>query len=567
MKRNQFKPGWAAQILYVLGAYILWTAYNLGTQDLGFGNHMLIVLICFAIATPLFIVGGRLAQRDKRLAQQNANSVAQWTLNRALIAARDGERLPVTLYLRPFALKGHLGYQAFSGGTLTVESYLPDQRQDLEMIVASEFFDTKPLVAVGDVDDAAGAGTVWASEAEWQAVIKQLVQAAERILILPGTTSGLVWEIEWLTECGQIPRCVFLMPPRPLEAEDKTEAHWATASETLAKRGLKLPAYTRDGMLFRFNEYGYVAESRSPLTTTKEGCIAKAMEEVCAGSPHLDALVSQDKCELQKPQSSSVASSPTTHEPPRSAKMLTLPWAVIVGIIFVAVLAISQMRKSSNDAESTDELPVPLTKALVAPPDIPNDVEHYLGEMEPVRTWERKTVLNKVGLDVPSGWVVEDTQEGQIARIHPPTGPIHAQVIAYEPAFNFDPTAFLVTTSPDTIKAWAERGAREAGAGMGVDMQLVCSVACSDTVIGRTQASVSYTMVGTLLGMGSEPIVSAGRFLHQRGVIIQAQVDAPASVALEYKDVIKQMVNGISIRSSADSPLRPSDGRKSDRGK
>ena len=60
------------------------------------------------------------------------------------------------------------------------------------------------------------------------------MDAARAIVVVPGTTSGLEWEIATITSAGHLDKTVFVLPP---VASEVGEARWRSVSEALGADG------------------------------------------------------------------------------------------------------------------------------------------------------------------------------------------------------------------------------------------------------------------------------------------------------------------------------------------
>jgi hypothetical protein len=76
---------------------------------------------------------------------------------------------------------------------------------------------------------------------------------------MPHDSPGLRWEIETLMGLRSIPKVLFLMPPE--SATFDARSLWKGAAAVMRDQGLALPEYRPDGLIFRLETAGSVAES------------------------------------------------------------------------------------------------------------------------------------------------------------------------------------------------------------------------------------------------------------------------------------------------------------------
>jgi hypothetical protein len=86
----------------------------------------------------------------------------------------------------------------------------------LEAVIARAVEDLGPFVALGKpgqfipVD---GAARDSVDDEHWKAHVISFLEEARGVLILPGKTGGLAWEISWLHARGMLSKVAFVIPP------------------------------------------------------------------------------------------------------------------------------------------------------------------------------------------------------------------------------------------------------------------------------------------------------------------------------------------------------------------
>jgi hypothetical protein len=137
------------------------------------------------LAPPLGIVlGAFLLYRGK-----------QYGARASALRLLDDERPPV-VYLRPFAKDESLAGQVFTAVlTPRMLSGFASEEEQLAQAVAP----IGPLVAIGQPGERLpkpGAVRAYATDAEWKGVVQHWLASARLIILRPGTTQGVWWEME-----------------------------------------------------------------------------------------------------------------------------------------------------------------------------------------------------------------------------------------------------------------------------------------------------------------------------------------------------------------------------------
>jgi hypothetical protein len=99
-----------------------------------------------------------------------------------------------------------------------------------------------PFVAIGNDDDKVftfGASRVELKDDEWQPVVLRWMAASMMIVMIPGRTEGLRWEIENVIAGNHVPRLLVFFPPRSTgrfenAREEDRAARWAMMVECFA---------------------------------------------------------------------------------------------------------------------------------------------------------------------------------------------------------------------------------------------------------------------------------------------------------------------------------------------
>jgi hypothetical protein len=109
--------------------------------------------------------------------------------------------------------------------------------------------------------------TTGSPSADWRIPVKMLVHDRDLILIVPGETPGMQWELRFLVEEHLLGRTMIVM--LPADVDPQAAERWAGARAEASGFGLKLPAYRDRGGFFRLSGDGVVVKDL-PFTTLWE---------------------------------------------------------------------------------------------------------------------------------------------------------------------------------------------------------------------------------------------------------------------------------------------------------
>lgn len=93
-------------------------------------------------------------------------------------------------------------------------------------------------------------------DADWQRLFAELAPRSSMIVIQPGSTPGVLWELDAVIARDLLDRVVFFMPPANGFHRAKTRDAWNAASVAYAERGVDLPRYSEHGALVRLEDSG-----------------------------------------------------------------------------------------------------------------------------------------------------------------------------------------------------------------------------------------------------------------------------------------------------------------------
>jgi hypothetical protein len=144
------------------------------------------------------VLGAFLLYRGK---QYGARAGAEWT---------DRDLRPPVVYLRPFAKDESLASQVFTSVlTIRVMSGLASDEEQLAKAVAG----IGPLLAIGQPGERLpkpGAIRTYATDAEWKDVVSHWLSIANLIIVRPGTSRGVSWELGHVFRIGRPDRILLL---------------------------------------------------------------------------------------------------------------------------------------------------------------------------------------------------------------------------------------------------------------------------------------------------------------------------------------------------------------------
>lgn len=68
------------------------------------------------------------------------------------------------------------------------------------------------MVAIGETDRNPGIAKYTPTDADWQVLFVRPATKASGIVIVPSTTAGTLWELDWLV-AHALAKTVFVLPP------------------------------------------------------------------------------------------------------------------------------------------------------------------------------------------------------------------------------------------------------------------------------------------------------------------------------------------------------------------
>jgi hypothetical protein len=193
----------------------------------------------------------KVAQRSLGDTYSPEERVQMATDSEALSVYKDvveGRKREFSLFLRPFYSTKKLVVDSTvfaGGGGFTVTWVLEEQ-------VANALVRFGPVIGLGTGGERFG--SILAGEDEWQRAAATLIDHATRVVCVPSSHAGTLWEIDHIAAGGHLKKTVFVMPPRNPRThrrlkKSELETDWAKLVIEMEKRDLYFPEF-RSTLIF-----------------------------------------------------------------------------------------------------------------------------------------------------------------------------------------------------------------------------------------------------------------------------------------------------------------------------
>ena len=191
---------------------------------------------------------------------------------RALEAALKQDERPPVLYLREFMREGEPFMASYSIELESLESVLSTAIEE----------SIGPFVALGDPEDfvqPGGAARMYAAETDWRASVEALVRRSCAILLQPGGSVELLWELSTLLQSGQAEKLFVAIGSTTFQAPQPT---WVAFRSAMQRAGYELPPLlASDFGLIAFDRHGHgtvydCAGDPESYVTAMASCLARA---------------------------------------------------------------------------------------------------------------------------------------------------------------------------------------------------------------------------------------------------------------------------------------------------
>jgi hypothetical protein len=120
--------------------------------------------------------------------------------------------------------------------------------------------------------------TTASPSADWRIPVKMLVHDRDLILIVPGETPGMQWELRFLVEEHLLGRTIIVM--LPADVDPQSAERWAGARAEASGFGLQLPAYRGQGGFFRLSGDGALVKDLPFTTLWERGALLDAVADL-----------------------------------------------------------------------------------------------------------------------------------------------------------------------------------------------------------------------------------------------------------------------------------------------
>lgn len=269
-EKTDFGSGRAAKLLYTVGSSFAFAIVYVMSRNPPPMEWVIPPIVVSGIVALVLImitgaVGRLFEQRHKRSNQQKRDRRAQLILEQA----RQGRASDYSLYLRSFSTTGQMPAEDTSVNVQPgFDPRYPDsQFVDLETVFAEVLEFDAPVVALGKPEEQIGAGRVKTDDDRWKDDLEVLADNALLLLVLPSPGSSLQWEIEWVNHHNYLKKSMFIMPPKKawflsLPGASKGipwEKIWQALCVRLDEKGIELPPYEKEGMIFFLGADGAVS--------------------------------------------------------------------------------------------------------------------------------------------------------------------------------------------------------------------------------------------------------------------------------------------------------------------
>ena len=174
---------------------------------------------------------------------------AVWKAIRTKSAPRllSEDRRPPILYLRTFDDDNRIKLKKYRKN---LASYV-DRTILFEEFVVGFFSRFGPVIAIGRPGEflpPVGAAREYVGDDQWQERVKELIRQSRAILIVPGRTAGIRWELRTLAETGELGKVIIVFPPA---THRRLQDRWSCFRGALADQGrYNLPSEVGKAALF-----------------------------------------------------------------------------------------------------------------------------------------------------------------------------------------------------------------------------------------------------------------------------------------------------------------------------
>jgi hypothetical protein len=211
-----------------------------------------IMLIIARNAASIFYRSGRKIRQMKR--DSNAKSLVE--------QLQRGKQMNFSLYLRSFEQESSMKRKKNIWWYILLEGDIFGiDRETLDLMISSEVNSSFPMIAVGQSGEKLGAGRMSSTGKKWWDLIVLLMDRAKVMFIIPGTSKGVIKEMEYLY-FHHYEKTIIIMPPLKYYhgSLKAIENHWEHSKQVLGTSGIHLPIYNPTGALCIINNQGQIIQ-------------------------------------------------------------------------------------------------------------------------------------------------------------------------------------------------------------------------------------------------------------------------------------------------------------------
>lgn len=194
--------------------------------------------------------------------------------NEFSVSLAEENHRPLVVFLRSFDVaRSGLGQRVLELTKLIWEldprSSKHPSRFDIEEEIDDAIFRHASFVAIGNKRTSYGATKIVVKDEEWKEIFRRLTASASLILMMPGPSLSVHWELSQIVGSTLLKKTVVIMPRRgsipgldlrqmvASRHASREAAAWAEVSEAAARDfGIALPRYQEDGGCFRLDATG-----------------------------------------------------------------------------------------------------------------------------------------------------------------------------------------------------------------------------------------------------------------------------------------------------------------------
>ena len=237
-------------------------------------------IVWYGIATIVGAFGQGVQDARARRAMLNASADAAAMQRRIL---EQHEAPPYNLYLRPFYADRRMVRNPLKSRLPFLPSFYQPRRVPWETVFMRSLRRLGRVISLGYPSSHLAADRIKVDDELWEDTFVLLAHFADRIFVWPSTTTGTLWEVEWLkSETALLSRCIFVVPHFSEIPDMPDGENWPSIRAALHEIGIQAP--DEDGVLFSVRGPDIFTETLD-LTGTRRLTAAIEILSSCARAP------------------------------------------------------------------------------------------------------------------------------------------------------------------------------------------------------------------------------------------------------------------------------------------